>query len=130
MYDVAIVGARCAGSPLATMLARRGLRVCVLDRARFPSETPSTHVIQPCGAEILDEIGVLDAILANGAVPLDSFTLVYEDVRIDGTLDATHFATPGLCMRRVTLDALTGRGGRYGWRRRAHRLSRDWGACR
>jgi menaquinone-9 beta-reductase len=35
-FDVAIVGARCAGSPLAAMLARRGLRVCLLDRARFP----------------------------------------------------------------------------------------------
>jgi menaquinone-9 beta-reductase len=106
VYDVAIVGARCAGSPLATMLARRGLRVCLLDRARFPSETPSTHVIQPCGVEILDELGVLDAVMAHGAVPLDRFTLVYDDVRIDGMVDAPHFPTPGLCVRRMTLDAL------------------------
>ncbi|OBA78290.1 hypothetical protein A9W99_24530 [Mycobacterium sp. 1164966.3] len=106
MYDVVIVGARCAGAPLAVMLARRGLRVCVLDRARFPSETPSTHVIQPCGVEILDELDVLDAVLAHGAVPLDRFTLVYEDVRIDASLDAVQFGRPGLCVRRVTLDAL------------------------
>lgn len=106
MYDVVVVGARCAGSPLAAMLARRGLRVCVLDRARFPSETPSTHVIQPCGVEILDEIGVLDSVLAHGAVPLDHFTLVYEDVRIEAALDVVRSATPGLCMRRAALDAL------------------------
>ncbi len=105
-YDVVIVGARCAGSPLATMLARRGLRVCLLDRVKFPRETPSTHVIQPCGVEILDELGLLDPVLAAGAVPLDRFTLVNEDVRIEGTVALPHFAQPGLCVRRVTLDAL------------------------
>ena len=105
-YDVVIVGARCAGSPLATMLARRGLRVCLLDRVNFPRETPSTHVIQPCGVQILDELGVLVPVLAAGAVPLDRFTLVNEDVRIEGTVALPHFAQPGLCVRRVTLDAL------------------------
>ena len=67
-FDVVIVGARCAGSPLALMLARRGLRVCLVDRAKFPSETPSTHLIQPCGVQLLDRLGVLDAVLAAGAV--------------------------------------------------------------
>lgn len=105
-YDVAIVGARCAGSPLATMLARRGFRVCLLDRARFPSETPSTHAIQPCGVQILDELGVLDAVWATGAATLDRFTLVNEDVRIEGTVEPPQFTNPGLCIRRVTLDAL------------------------
>lgn len=102
-FDVAVVGARCAGSPLATMLARHGFHVCLLDRARFPSETPSTHVIQPCGVEILNRMGVLDAILTAGAVPLDRFTMVVGDVRIEATGETMY---PGLCVRRVTLDAL------------------------
>jgi menaquinone-9 beta-reductase len=55
---------------------------------------------------ILDELGVLASVLAAGAVPLDCFTLVNEDVRIDGTVQPPQFATPGLCVRRVTLDAL------------------------
>ena len=105
-FDVVVVGARCAGSPLATMLARRGLRVCLLDRARFPSETPSTHVIQPCGVQMLDHLGVLERILMAGAVPIDRFTLVNDDVRIDATLDPATGEQPGLCVRRVTLDAL------------------------
>jgi flavin-dependent dehydrogenase len=106
IFDVVVVGARCAGSPLAVMLARRGLSVCVLDKARFPSETPSTHVIQPCGAAVLERVGALDAVLAAGAVPIDRFTLVNEDVRIDGGLDPAVFPRPGLCVRRLTLDAL------------------------
>jgi 2-polyprenyl-6-methoxyphenol hydroxylase-like FAD-dependent oxidoreductase len=104
-FDVVVVGGRCAGSPLATMLARRGVSVCVVDRARFPSETPSTHMIQPCGVHILDELGVLDTLLAEGAVPLRDFTMVSDDVRMDSTVDGV-FDHPVLCLRRVTLDAL------------------------
>src|SRR5271166_106671 len=104
-FDVLVVGARCAGSPLATMLAQRGVNVCVLDRARFPSETPSTHMIQPCGVQIVDELGVLEELLAAGAVPLDHFTMVNDDVRIEASRDGL-FDHPVLCVRRVTLDAL------------------------
>jgi flavin-dependent dehydrogenase len=46
MYDVIIVGARVAGAPTAMLLARRGLKVLVLDRATFPSDTLSTHQVQ------------------------------------------------------------------------------------
>lgn len=104
-FDVVIVGARCAGSPLATMLVRRGLTVCVLDRARFPSETPSTHLIQGCGVGVLAELGVLDTLMAAGAAPLHAATLASDDVRMHATAEglADHAA---LCLRRVTLDAL------------------------
>lgn len=111
-FDVAIVGARCAGSPLATMLARRGLRVCLLDKARFPSDTASTHVIQSCGVDVLERLGVRAALLDAGAVELTGFTLVSDDVRIDADLtdgalrEAYPLAVPPLCIRRVTLDHL------------------------
>jgi 2-polyprenyl-6-methoxyphenol hydroxylase-like FAD-dependent oxidoreductase len=99
---VVVVGVRCAGSPLATMLARRGLRVCLLDRSRFPSEALSTHVIQPCGVAALDRLGVLDTVLAAGAVPLTRFRLVTEEARID----ADTSGAPALCLRRIVLDNL------------------------
>jgi menaquinone-9 beta-reductase len=105
-FDVAIVGARCAGSPLATMLARRGLRICLLDRSSFPSETLSTHVIQPCGVAVLDRLGLLDAILAAGAVPLTRFSLTTDQARIDTAIGAGGFDHPGLCIRRIALDHL------------------------
>ncbi len=66
-FDVAIVGARCAGSAAAIALARAGRRVVVLDRARFPSDTLSTHVIFPSGVAELKALGVLDDVLAVGA---------------------------------------------------------------
>lgn len=89
------------------MLARRGLSVCLVDRTQFPSETPSTHIIQPCGVQVLDRLGVLDAIIGARAVKLDRWTMVIDDaVRIESTLDRAVFAHPALCVRRVTLDAL------------------------
>jgi len=60
-YDCIVIGACCAGSPTAMLLARRGYRVLVLDRAGFPSDTLSTHVIQPKGVATLNRWGLLDA---------------------------------------------------------------------
>jgi len=88
------------------MLARQGLRVCLLDRSRFPSDTLSTHVIQPCGVAVLDRLGMLDTVLAAGAVPLTQFSLTADDARIEASIDAHTFGAPGLSVRRVTLDHL------------------------
>lgn len=35
-YDVIVVGARCAGSPIAMLLTRKGYKVLVVDKATFP----------------------------------------------------------------------------------------------
>src|SRR5215470_18419098 len=76
MYDVIIVGARVAGASTAMLLARRGLKVLVVDRATFPSDTLSTHQVQPPGVARLARWGVLDAVLTAG-------TPVTRDVRFD-----------------------------------------------
>lgn len=102
-----VVGARCAGSPLAIRLARAGLRVCIVDRARFPSEVPSTHLIHPNGTARLADLGVLDRVLATGAPPFNQGAFVFDDVRLEGDRALIEaFATPWLCVRRVTLDAI------------------------
>lgn len=100
-----VVGARCAGSPLATLLSRRGLRVCLLDRAGFPSDTPSTHGIQPPGVKVLTELGVLDRLLElapainDGVIALDEHRIDY--VGLEAALGA-----PMVNVRRITLDAI------------------------
>jgi flavin-dependent dehydrogenase len=54
MYDVIVVGGRVAGSSTAMLLARRGYKVLVVDRAAFPSDTLSTHQVQVPGIAMLD----------------------------------------------------------------------------
>jgi 2-polyprenyl-6-methoxyphenol hydroxylase-like FAD-dependent oxidoreductase len=65
--DVVVVGARCAGAPLATLLARRGLDVALIEQATFPRDTLSTHVYETDGIEFLDRLGVIGRVLDTGA---------------------------------------------------------------
>jgi flavin-dependent dehydrogenase len=58
MHDAIVVGARCAGSAIAMLLARRGYKVLLIDRATFPSDMPmSTHFIHQRGIAWLDSVG-------------------------------------------------------------------------
>jgi hypothetical protein len=59
-FDAIVVGARCAGSPTAMLLARKGHRVLLVDRATFPSDTVSTHILHPLGVRALSAWGLLD----------------------------------------------------------------------
>jgi choline dehydrogenase-like flavoprotein len=46
-YDAVVVGARCAGSPLAARLAEGGWSVLLVDREPPPADTLSTHCLFP-----------------------------------------------------------------------------------
>jgi flavin-dependent dehydrogenase len=59
-YDAIVIGARCAGSPTAMLLSRKGYRVLLVDRATFPSDTVSTHIVHPLGIAALSRWGLLE----------------------------------------------------------------------
>jgi flavin-dependent dehydrogenase len=103
MYDVIVVGARCAGSPTAMLLARAGHSVLLCDKSTFPSDKLSTHYIQPPGVDLLREWGLLDEVIATNAPAITSFT-VY------GAGDTLLFAPPmegvAYCPRRYLLDKI------------------------
>ncbi|MGW0808334.1 FAD-dependent oxidoreductase [Nonomuraea sp. NPDC002799] len=84
MYDVIVVGARCAGSPAAMLLARAGYRVLLVDKARFPRDTLSTHYLHQPGVAALGRWGVLDDVVATGCPPIDRIVYQVEDVRLEG----------------------------------------------
>jgi flavin-dependent dehydrogenase len=83
-YDAVVVGARCAGSPTAMLLARKGYRVLVVDKATFPSDTVSTHMIHPPGIAALRRWGVLDAMLATGVPPVDTYAFDFGPFTLAG----------------------------------------------
>src|SRR5437763_909278 len=64
MYDAIIVGSRCAGASTARLLAQKGRRVLMVDRAHFPSDTVSTHCVTIGGVIQLRRWGLLDRVLA------------------------------------------------------------------
>ncbi len=106
MYDVIIVGARCAGSPLAMLLARRGHRVLAVDRSSFPSDTVSTHFIQQVGVSRLKSWGLLDRLLATGVTPIRDMHFFYNGAAMSGFADPIEGITEVYAPRRTALDAL------------------------
>ena len=67
MYDVVVVGARCAGAATARLLAGQGHDVLLVDKTRLPSDTLSTHGLIRGGVVQLSRWGLLDRVLAGGA---------------------------------------------------------------
>lgn len=82
IFDVAVVGARCAGAPLATLLAREGINVALIEQSTFPSETLSSHIFEADGLAILSRLGVIDKLGAVGAPMVNRTDTRVEDVRM------------------------------------------------
>jgi flavin-dependent dehydrogenase len=90
-YDAIIVGARCSGATTAMLLARKGHRVLLVDRARFPSDIPHGHFIHQQGPMRLKKWGLLDAITSSNcprtesiSVDLGDFPLESSGIQVDG----------------------------------------------
>jgi 2-polyprenyl-6-methoxyphenol hydroxylase-like FAD-dependent oxidoreductase len=107
MYDAIIVGARCAGAPTAMQLARKGYRILLVDKATFPSDTISTHIIWPHGAEVLDRWKLLDRLAATGCPPV-ALRLLFDvgPFALEGGVIDTNGGRGGFCPRRTVLDKL------------------------
>ena len=106
MYDVVVVGARCAGATTAMLLARAGLRVLLLDRAPFPSDTLSTHFIWHSGVALLARWGLLEQVRASGSPPIVRIRQDMEDVSLAGKLPAIPDADAAYAPRRHILDPI------------------------
>ncbi|HUP84477.1 MAG TPA: NAD(P)/FAD-dependent oxidoreductase [Acidimicrobiales bacterium] len=102
--DVVIVGGRCAGAATARLLARSGLRVVVLDRATFPSDTRSTHALAPAGSLLLRQWGLLDDVLA--ARTPTARTIGVQIGTFAGSFPVQEGWPGSMAPRRTVLDAL------------------------
>jgi len=104
-FDAIVIGARCAGSPAAMLLARKGHRVLVVDRATFPSDTISTHLIHPPGVEALQRWGLLDRLAATGCPPIHTYAFDMGPFVISGS-PGSATAPVAYGPRRTVLDKL------------------------
>jgi 2-polyprenyl-6-methoxyphenol hydroxylase-like FAD-dependent oxidoreductase len=105
-YDAIIVGARCAGAPTAMLLARKGYRVLLVDRATFPSDTISTHIIHPPGISALQRWGLLDRLASTGCPPMAGYSFDFGPIKITGSLRPDDGVATAYCPRRTVLDYL------------------------
>jgi 2-polyprenyl-6-methoxyphenol hydroxylase-like FAD-dependent oxidoreductase len=103
-YDVVIVGARCAGAATALLLARRGLRVLVVDRGRYGTDTLSTHALMRGATLQLHRWGVLPWIQREGTPPVHETTFFYDGEAITIPIKPRDGVDALYAPRRTVLD--------------------------
>jgi flavin-dependent dehydrogenase len=87
------------------LLARKGYKVLVVDRATFPSDTLSTHVLHPPGVAQLMKWGLLDRLTATGCPPIDTYSFDFGPFTLSGA-PGNADSPVAYCPRRTVLDKL------------------------
>jgi 2-polyprenyl-6-methoxyphenol hydroxylase-like FAD-dependent oxidoreductase len=105
-YDAIVIGGRCAGSPTAMLLARKGHRVLLVDKATFPSDTMSTHMVHPPGVSALERWGLRERLEATGCPPVDRYSFDFGPVSVAGSPRPIDGVARGYAPRRTILDKL------------------------
>jgi flavin-dependent dehydrogenase len=104
-YDAIVVGARCAGSPTAMLLAEKGYRVLLVDKARFPSNMPmSTHVVQAPALARLQRWRLLDKVVASGCPAIETYEFDFGPFVIEGSPKPLNGIGHAYAPRRFVLD--------------------------
>src|SRR5574340_985415 len=106
MYDAIVVGARCAGSPTAMLLARKGYRVLLVDKSTFPSDITRGHYIHQPGIARLKHWGLLDKLVASNCPPISSMALNVGPFTFSGSPPPIDGVAEGYNPRRKVLDKL------------------------
>jgi 2-polyprenyl-6-methoxyphenol hydroxylase-like FAD-dependent oxidoreductase len=111
-FDAIVVGGRVAGASTAMLLARRGLRVVVVDRAAEGSDTLSTHALMRPGVVQLHRWGLLDEVVATGAPPVRRTVIHYGDEAVAVNIKPRSGIDAFYAPRRTVLDAVVVRAAR------------------
>lgn len=111
-YDVIVVGARAGGAATAMLLARRGLRVLLVDRDRYGSDTLSTHALMRGSVFLLTQWNLLDRIVDAGTPPVRQTLFDYGAGPPGGadrttvSIKPTHGVQALYAPRRTVLDSV------------------------
>lgn len=123
-YDVIIVGARVAGAATAMLLARRGVRVLLVDRSSYGSDTLSTHALMRPALVQLDRWGLLDAVIASGAPPIRRTVFHYPGQRVTVDIEPL-YAPRRTVLDRILVDAAIAAGAEVRFGTAVEELQRD-----
>ncbi len=98
-WDVLVVGAGPAGSITARQLARYGLSVLLVDKARFPRRKVCGCCVGAAAVAMLERIGLRDVLPSLGAQPIRQLCLGAAGYKVPLSLDG------GMAVSRDALDS-------------------------
>lgn len=104
-FDAIVVGARVAGTAAAIFMARSGLKVLMLDKSEFPSDTLSTHIVLGAGAATLSRVGAIDRLERAGGVRFTTMRTAGPGFDYTAPLCGAGGDLRGICLRRSKMDA-------------------------
>lgn len=103
--DVVVVGGGPAGSATAILLARAGLKVCLLEKGRYPREKACGEYLSPGCIPLLRRLGVLSAVEASQPHPIRGMRIaVSEGTVVTATYPGNGAAPHGYALPRYRLD--------------------------
>jgi flavin-dependent dehydrogenase len=105
-YDVVVVGARASGAATAMLLSRQGLRVLLVDRDRYGTDTLSTHALMRGSVFMLSRWGLLDRIIEAGTPPIRQTRFEYGADTMTVTIKPTFGVEALYAPRRTVLDSM------------------------
>jgi geranylgeranyl reductase family protein len=98
--DVLVIGAGPAGSAAATVLAREGVDVVVVDRARFPRDKVCGDAVSNGAMDLIDSLGASEDVRSQPHAVVTRGVAVFPN----GARVGRNYVRPGYIMPRVTLD--------------------------
>ena len=109
MYDAIIVGAGPGGATAAAVMARRGLRVLLLDKAAFPRDKVCGDALSGKAVDVLKRLDMVEPLQATA--PIDAWGVTFsgpygDEVAIPFTKALDQPAAPGFVCDRTTFDQL------------------------
>lgn len=108
--DVIVVGGGPAGASTAVHLARRGVRVTIVERARFPRAKPCAECLSPQASRLLNDLGALEELERRGVWLRGMTVRAPNGTTVRGDYAAGHgfraWRDAGLSIRREILDAV------------------------
>ena len=103
-YDAIIVGARVAGAATAMLMARSGMKVLVVDRQQYGSDTLSTHALMRGAVVQLSRWGVLGEIIKSGAPAIHQTKFHYKGAPVTLDIKPEYGVDALYAPRRTILD--------------------------
>src|SRR5215211_2477237 len=88
------------------LLARKGYRVLVVDRATFPSDSMRAHFVRGVGVSCLERWGLLDRVAATGCPPMRSISIDLGDFPLTMPIAVVDGVEADYGPRRYVLDAI------------------------